>query len=68
MAALLAISIFFPNAISSKTLIDCPPFMCDNNSKAKSSVISSTISFFKIISFKKFAFKTAALVVPGNTL
>ena len=42
--------------------------MCDNCSNAKSGVISFTTDSPRIISFKNFAFTTAALVVPGNVL
>ncbi len=42
--------------------------MCDNSSKAKAGEISFTTACPKIISFKNFAFTTAALVVPGNVL
>ena len=57
-----------PKAKSSKTLTDGPPFMWDNNSKAKVGVISSTMDSPKMISFKKAAFPSAALVVPGKVL
>ena len=42
--------------------------MCDNNSKAKAGVISATVSWPRIISFKNFALAPAAGVVPGNVL
>ena len=42
--------------------------MWDNNSNAKVGVISFIENLFKIISLRKFALTSAALVVPGVTL
>ena len=51
-----------PNAKSSNTPIEGPPFMCDNNSNAKAGVISFTTDVPRIISFKNLALTAAALV------
>ena len=66
--AFLARLLSSPRAKSNSTSIDGPPFIWDNNSKAKSVEISSSLYFPSIISFKNSAFTLAALVVPGITL
>ena len=50
--AFVAKTISSPNAKSSKTFTEGPPFICDNSSNAKSIDISSTDILLLIISFK----------------
>ena len=66
--AFVAKSISTPNAKSSNTFTEGPPFICDNNSNAKSIDISSIEILLLMISFKNIAFSSAALVVPGKVL
>ena len=67
-AASIARDLSSLSAISRRTSIDGPPFICDNSSKANDGFISSTIVLSKIISFKNLDFSKAADVVPGIVL
>ena len=68
MEAFLQIGSSESSAKSNNTSTDGPPFICDNNSKAKSISISSKTYSLRIIFLRNLDLTSAALVVPGNTL